>query len=529
MDKKTFRQALAAWYGRLYEIYRAKELPEAEAYTERPVWLHRGQRAKVTVMVDWAQVGSGVGLIATPSVRRWLVEGLTLLRDYVAADDIPLRLQLERLHTRLAHVRVAPRAEADPVYEGVDPEQLSLLLDSLESVPADRWVKFARAVRSLTPELYPHADQRIGTAVCGIPTKRLANQVYRATAVNPADPLPSPSAASPGPTFEALWLLSCNSIAQGVLRAQNRLLVDARTYVRVLALTERPSPLRGLIGRLDKPEAAEKAAELLQELFPRPGHYPTAAEVLEVSGLSHPEPDTLFVLSGRIVEKVAGGRRAAIEVSHVTKTSSYQRPPEGLFRTFENIDLEVRRFRGNLYFEPPKPLPNDFLTEAGYSVRGHRMIKKGVTLWSLSALEKWTRFNPRDEEMAGFHQWARYEAVILAGDNYEAEAAKVRRERAVARYHTGLQRRIGPYREQDNLIRDHFALRPYGAFTAAELQTLCEKLPGRKPAAVKKRVRLILDRQAKSMGWRRFRESSYWPGGRMAQAIYATLKGGSSS
>ena len=530
MSVKALRQSLTSWYGRLYEIYRAKEIPEADAHVSRPVWLERGQRGKVTVRVDWACAAEGVGLVATPSLRRWLIEGLTLLRDYAAASDVPLRLQLEQLHVRLDRVRLSPLADEDPVYEGVDPEQLTLLLETLAAVPADRWVGFARTVRRLTPELYPHPDQTVSTATCGIPTKRLAHRHYRSTVPSVAPPLPAVMTAAPSPAFEARWLLSCNSLGQGVRRAQNRLLVDPKVYVRALAATGRPSLLRGLIGQLDGPEAAAQAAALLRDLFPNPPYYPTPAEVLEASGLYHPEPESLLVFSARVVERVCGGRRASIEFSRVAKeASAYQRPPEGLMRPYADRELEVRRFHGALYFETPTPLPLNFLREAGYSLRGQRVVKQGVPLWALGALEKWVRLHPDDEEMAVFHQWARHEAAALSGDAYEAAAAQARRERAVARYHTGLQRHVGPYREQDNLIRDHFALRPYGAFTAAELQALCEKLPGRKPSSVKKRVRLILNRQAKSMGWRRFRESSYWPGGRMAQAIYASMKGGSTS
>lgn len=557
-----FRQVWRGWYRRALDlaergaplkiasVFTWSEVPRKGAVAPRWVryrsgaeWASFQRDFDLVLQVDWGLLFRQAVLDEpAPALERLYLEALALSQWFFAARDPILGHLLGRLSGHLAAVPRARPTQLSADSSGIDPRETALLRDRLLAL-LDREpilpVRWAAHMRTGFQGIAPRALQRTppGATMVLDPDRIQKDACFassRPPAMEPPD-LPADIAAA-----EARWLLACDAWRDGARRIGDTVVVNLASYALVAQMLERET---FLVRECPYPAPGARKADwyVVGDQWGA-----CLRTTLDGAWVSHRDPRALAASVGWDVAPDAP--MVSLNAAALATTAKQKAPaarlrytgqrlggPRILELTYEETPVTVTRVSvprkgSRFYFEAPYDVPLDFLERHGHDTARHRAQVGGRVQWSVDALE-WQAAVVLDDGLPeyprakGYAAWARQQYLALEGGEFERLADEAARKARLAAWEAGEAGALGPFVPgEDAVIAAYLETRPRGPVRTEELEILASQLPGRTPLGIRRRLRPLMVRRAREIGWPAFRQTGWWPGNDEARVVYQLAK-----
>ena len=452
------------------------------------------RRVRPYLRISWMAV---VKELLRPDANRLALVALVRAAPYLAPGDAVLAQQLAQIGKALQTGLAAPQSD-DPLFAASLAAHASPI--ALDPASVRRWAGAARtAFAAVAPEAHQVA---LSTSLVVDPflvaneyaRKRIRVPPGRKTLVKDLDALGT----------ELHCLLGSLPI-DGVHYVSGRIVIDwNQLYAAYMAMDfDRPMYMDLAV----RPEGLHP--EIMRQRFERTkaarGLYPTAdkyARALEdfpVGGLY------------TVIDAVAARRRISSKpnspsLPEQARTTRRAYAPAAVTREYEGVEI---------YFIRRK---NSFLMTLPHDVAANGIVLDGRPFYSV-------------KEVAGLHlpatfvTWALGVVKTLTPTVYANEVRRVKSAAQTERIRATKGSGSGMFsKAEDAILIDYLDTRAFGPIKAPEVEAIASMLPGRSAAGVRRRLRTLIGARAKLQGWDYFRLTSWWPGGTLAQSIYASCR-----
>ncbi len=413
-------------------------------------------------------------------------------RRHIAADDAVLATLLELLGDGLRTAAKAPRS-GDPSFAASLGAHASLAAQNPASVR--RWaVAVQRALRAIAPDRL----QTVEGALVLDPAS-VVNEFAR----KHLKPVAAPQKTQIEDSTlnqELLWLLSALP-PDGVGAVGNALVVSWEDYYQsYLDLGVK----RSLYGRAGATSSDEMRQTLSSALPNRVFMNPLSPHDLIVAAGFDPANGRYTIFSlGRLRALISARRNVAALPPRVRAARVARAARVRLSYEYAGMAVNAIRRKGINYFTTP------------YEVYGTPKVYNEENYYSLAHLI--AAGCPED-----FCRWLSGVDRALTQATYDAQRRKATTAQRIEDLRAAASGGVGVFTAaEDEVIATHLDCREHGPLTPADIDAIVSKLPGRTAAGVRRRVRVLIKTRAKLVGWAMFRQSGWWPGGQLAQSIYA--------
>ncbi len=451
------------------------------------------RRKRPLLQISWPAVFDLASQVSPPRVA--LVAAVRA-GPYIAQSDAVLGHMLLQIADGLRRALPAPQDD-DPLFAASMAEHASIVAQDPASVR-----NWAGAVRDAFSAIAPAAHQTPHSTLLVVDPVLVANEYAirrlkvppgRRNLRNTDDPR----------TLELLYLLSSKE-PEGVKVYKNSLVVEWGAFYDSYKALGCARPLYSDL-LLISPESLRQRFEQCRGIsgaFVSAERYAAAVKAVgaDVSA------GRRTVLDITTLRRLITLKRDAPSLPKVAKTPARTYAHLTVVRTYEGLEIHFLRRGSLLYVTVPFDLSNPAL-----SVDGNDFC----LLSELSAVGA-----DRD-----FVSWAKYVAAELTEVKYRNAAKKAQYAARMVRVRATKAGGYGVFSvAEDAIIIEHLDTRPYGVLTSEEVDALASKLAGRTATGVRRRLRTLLVARAKMLGWQHFRQTSWWPGGKLSQSVYASLR-----
>lgn len=451
----------------------------------------RGKRP--LLQISWPAVFDLASQVSPPRVA--LVAAVRA-GPYLAQADAVLGHMLLQVADGLRRALPAPQDD-DPLFDASLGAHLSLVAQDPASVR-----NWAGAVRDAFSALAPAAHQTPHSTLLVVDPALVANEYAMRRLKVPPGRRNLRNTDDPR-TIELLYLLSSKE-TEGVKVYKNSLVVEWGAFYDSYKALGCARPLYSDL-LLISPESLRQRFEQCRGIsgaFVSAARYDAAIKAVG----SDDSAGRRTVLDITTLRRLITLKRDAPSLPKVAKTPSRAYAPLTVVRTYEGLEIHFLRRGLRLYVTVPFDLSNP-----AFSVDGNAfcLISDLPTVGA-----------DRD-----FVAWVAYTAGELTEIKYRNEARKTQYAAKMARVRATKAGGYGVFSTaEDTIIITHLDTRPYGVLTSAEVDALASKLVGRTATGVRRRLRTLLVARAKMVGWQYFRQTSWWPGGKLSQSVYASSR-----
>jgi len=218
---------------------------------------------------------------------------------------------------------------------------------------------------------------------------------------------------------------------------------------------------------------------------------------------------------------------AAMSGEVVAKASGRKRRVAGsATATYDTFTVHIARRtvgkRPRLFFEPPFSVSPTYLEDNALPTTGRRLRTDRRVLWDLHTLDVMAHAGIAGA--ADFVRWVRKAEGLYFTGALADEQTTTKYHQRVGRRLSGEIKSLGPFSKPEiQMLRQYFARRERGSHGPRVVEDLVALLPGRSARGIQRALRPLLVSQAREMGWAEFKMSGWWPGGKLAQSIFASV------
>lgn len=452
------------------------------------------RRVRPYLRISWMAV---IKELLRPDANRLALVAAVRAAPYLAPGDAVLAHQLAQIGKALTAGLAAPQSD-----DGLFAASLAAHVSPIAQDPASvrRW---AGAARTCFEAVAPPDLQTSHTTNLVLDPRLICNEYARKRVRTP------PGRKTLVKDLDALGTeLHCllgSLPIDGVHYVSGRIVIDWNqlhaAYVAMdfdrpmyMDLAVRPEGLTPEIMR-----RRFETAKAVRGLYPTADKYARALE-------GFPRGGTYTVIDAVAARRRISSKATSPSLPAQAQATRRSYAPAAVCREYEGVEIYfIRRY-------------NSFLVTLPYDVAAVGLVLDGRPFYSVKEVA-------RLPVPPSFVTWVLDTVKTLTPTVYANEVRKVKYAAQTARVRATKGSGSGMFsKAEDAIVIDYLDTRAFGPIKAPEVEAIASMLPGRTANGVRRRLRTLIHARAKLQGWDYFRQTSWWPGGTLAQSIYASRR-----